>query len=167
VEGVERDPDLVSRCIERHLIVHQGDLLDGLDQYSAGSFEFVLLLGTFQEILDPQRVLREAFRVGGNVLVGYSNFAYLRARLQLLFTGRAPITRALPSPWYRTSNTHFFSILDFGEFCRDIGVREQRAAYFNMHGRVRWLPNLRAEQALSLLTAKPGTLEPSHATGTR
>jgi methionine biosynthesis protein MetW len=157
VEGVERDPALVSRCIERHLIVHQGDVLDGLDQYSKNSFHFVLLLGTLQELIDPTRVLHEAFRVGHQVIVSYSNFAHWRGRLQLFFTGRVPVTRSLPSAWYRTSNTHFFSILDFDEFCRELGTRQLRTACFNTHGRLSRWPNLRAEYALTLLEAPPGS----------
>lgn len=162
VEGVERDSKLVSRCIERHLIVHQGDLLDGLDQYSKGSFDVVLLLGTLQELLDPLVVLKEAFRVGDQVVISYSNFAYWRGRFQMLFTGRAPVTRALPSVWYRTSNTHFFSILDFDSFCADVGMRQVRQVWFNPGGRVRWLPNIRAEYAASLLQAAPGSALAQH-----
>jgi len=160
VEGVERDSELVSRCIERHLIVHQGDLLDGLDQYSKSSFDLVMLLGTLQELIDPPLVLKEAFRVGRRVIISYSNFAYWRARLQLLLTGRAPVTRALPSAWYRTSNTHFFSILDFEAFCRDIGMRSMRTAHFSPRGPVGCCPNIRAEHAVNLLETMPnGALE--------
>jgi methionine biosynthesis protein MetW len=156
VEGVERDPDLVGRCIERHLIVHQGDVLEGLDQYSKESFDYVLLLGTLQELIEPLNVLQEAFRIGRRVTVAYSNFAYWRARLQLLFTGRAPDTSSLPSAWYRTSNTHFFSILDFAAFCEEVGVRQIRTVCFNSRGAVVRQPNLRAEYAVSLLEATPG-----------
>jgi methionine biosynthesis protein MetW len=157
VEGVERDPKLVSRCIERHLIVHQGDVLDGLDQYSKNSFDFVLLLGTLQELIDPIRSLNEAFRVGQRLIVSYSNFAHWRGRLQLLLTGQAPVTRSLPSAWFRTPNTRFFSILDFGAFCREVGVSQKRTACFNPHGRISRWPNLRAEYAVSLLEANPGS----------
>jgi methionine biosynthesis protein MetW len=156
VEGVERDGNLVRRCIDRHLIVHQGDLLDGLDQYSRASFDLVMLLGTLQELIDPTLVLREAFRVGHQVIISYSNFAYWRARLQLLLTGRAPVTRALPSAWYRTSNTHFFSILDFEAFCREVGMRPVRTAHFSPRGAIRCCPNLRAEYAVNLLETLPG-----------
>jgi len=155
VEGVERDPNLVRRCIERHLIVHQGDVLDGLDQYSKGSFDVVLLLGTLQELIDPQTALKEAFRVGQQVVVSYSNFAYWRARLQLLLSGRAPITRALPSAWYRTANTHFFSTLDFDTFCADFHMRQTRRVFVGPAGTVRWFPNLLSEQAACLLEAEP------------
>jgi len=150
-EGVERDPALVTRCIERRLVVHQGDIADGLDQYASGAFDHVLLLGTFQELVAPAEILREAFRVGREVIVAYANFAHLRVRLQILFRGRTPITRSLPAPWYRTQNLHFLSLLDFQEFCRDLGVRETSRACFNRRGPVNFLPNLRAEEVVSRL----------------
>ena len=152
-EGVEKDSALVARCVERGLVVHQGDIADGLDQYGAGAFDFVLLLGTFQELVLPAEILREAFRVGRDVVVAYSNFAHLRVRLQMLFRGRTPVTRSLPQPWHRTSNLHFLSVLDFQQFARDLGVHETDRAYFNARGAIRFLPNLRAEEAVSLLQA--------------
>lgn len=154
-EGVEKDPALVARCVERGLVVHQGDIADGLDQYGDGAFDFVLLLGTFQELVLPAEILREAFRVGREVIVAYSNFAHLRVRLQILFQGRTPVTRSLPQPWHRTSNLHFLSVLDFQQFTRDLGIRESARAFFNARGTVRFLPNLRAEEAVSLLQADP------------
>jgi hypothetical protein len=48
---VEIDPALVARCIRRGLVVHQGNIADGLDQYGDNAFDFVLLLGTFQELI--------------------------------------------------------------------------------------------------------------------
>jgi methionine biosynthesis protein MetW len=38
-EGVEKNTELATRCISRGLVVHQGDLLDGLDQYGDASFD--------------------------------------------------------------------------------------------------------------------------------
>jgi methionine biosynthesis protein MetW len=157
VEGVERNPTRVSECIKRHLIVHQGDVLDGLDQYSKDSFDLVMLLGTFQELIDPSQVIREAFRVGRQVIISFTNFAYWRARLQLFLTGRAPVTQALPSAWYRTSNTHFFSILDFDTFCHDLGMNIVRSGFFAPKGPVRTITNLRAECAVKLLEPAKGS----------
>jgi methionine biosynthesis protein MetW len=153
-EGVEKDPALVARCVELGLVVHQGDIMDGLDQYGDRAFDFVLLLGTFQELVLPAEILREAFRVGREVVVAYSNFAHLRVRLQVLFQGRTPLTRSLPQPWHRTRNLHFLSVLDFQQFTRDLGVRETARAFFNARGAVRFLPNLRAEEAVSRLQAE-------------
>jgi len=150
-EGVEQDAALVARCVERGLVVHQGDIADGLDQYSGSAFDYVLLLGTFQELVSPLEIIREAFRVGREVILSYTNFAHFLVRYQTLVRGRTPITRALPAPWYRTRNLHFLSVLDFQEFCRDAGVREVKRACFNARGAVRFAPNLRAEEVVSLL----------------
>ena len=150
-EGVEMNSTLVARCVERGLVVHQGNIADGLDQYGDRTFDFVLLLGTFQELVSPAEILREAFRVGHKVIIAFTNFTHLRVRLQILLQGRTPVTRSLPQPWHHTRNLHFFSILDFQEFIRDLGVRETGCAYFNERGAVRFLPNLRAEEAVSQL----------------
>jgi hypothetical protein len=53
---------------------------------------------------------------------------------------------------------HFLSLLDFQEFCRDLGVREVSRACFNTRGAVSFLPNLRAEEVVSRL--QTGTLQP-------
>jgi methionine biosynthesis protein MetW len=156
-EGVELDPGLVTRCIERGLVVHQGDIMNGLDQYGNQAFDYLLLLGTFQELKPTEELVSEAFRVGRRLVVSFSNFAHIGARLQMMFGGRAPVTKALPSPWYRTPNIHFFSVLDFAEFRGQMQIKEVAAAYFNARGRVHWLPNLRAEVALTLLESEGTT----------
>lgn len=159
-EGVERNSELVTQCIGRGVVVHQGEIMDGLDQYGAKAFDYILLLGTLQELIDPPKVIQEAFRVGRRIVVSYSNFAHFRVRTQMMFSGRSPVTKSLPSPWYRTANTRFFSVLDFHEFCRDMKMREVRNAYFNLHGRIQYWPNLRAEIGLSMLEPMEGAFEP-------
>ena len=150
-EGVERDPDLVARCIQRGLVVHQGNIAEGLDQYGDQTFDYVLLLGTFQELISPVEIVREAFRVGRRVIIAYSNFAHYEVRLQILLRGRTPVTKSLPQLWYRTSNLHFLSILDFREFCRQIGVSVIRQDCFNASGKVVILPNVFAAEVVTLL----------------
>ncbi|MGA3181643.1 MAG: methionine biosynthesis protein MetW [Verrucomicrobiota bacterium] len=150
-EGVEKNPELVARCIERGLVVHQGNIMEGLDQYGDQTFDYVTLLGTFQELISPVEIVREAFRVGRRVIIAYSNFAHFRVRLQIMLRGRTPVTPSLPQPWYRTTNLHFLSTLDFREFCRTIGVSETRHACFNSRGAVVFLPNLFAEEVVALL----------------
>jgi methionine biosynthesis protein MetW len=150
-EGVEKKPELAACCIQRGLVVHQSNIVEGLDQYGDQSFDYVLLLGTFQELISPAEIVREAFRVGRRVIIAYSNFASYKVRLQILFRGRTPVTQSLPQPWYRTSNLHFLSILDFREFGRHLGVRPVRDAFFNSYGRVVFFPNLFAEEVVTLL----------------
>lgn len=150
-EGVEKDPEMVARCIERGLIVHQGDILDGLDQYGSATFDYVLLIGTFQELLSPELVLRESFRVGRRVILAYMNLAYWRYRFQLMWGGVSPRLEATPLPWYESPNIQFFSIVDFREFCHAKNIVIKENAFFNTFGRVRVLPNFRAREALSVL----------------
>src|ERR1017187_6624413 len=155
-EGVEKNPELVARCIQRGLVVHQGNIMEGLDQYGDRSFDYVLLLGTFQELISPVEIVREAFRVGRRVIIAYSNFAHYRVRLQTLFRGRPPVTKSLPQLWYHTANLHFLSILDFREFCRQMEVSAIRQACFNSRGAVRFSPNLFAEEVVALLESDNG-----------
>jgi methionine biosynthesis protein MetW len=150
-EGVEKDPRLVARCIQRGLVAHQGNIAEGLDQYGDRTFDYALLLGTFQELISPEEIVREAFRVAQRVIIAYSNFAHYRVRLDILLRGRTPVTQSLPQLWYRTTNLHFFSTLDFAEFCRQMGVSGVRHAYVGSHGKVRLLPNLFAEEVVTLL----------------
>lgn len=151
-EGVEKNPEMVARCIERGLVVHQGYILEGLDQYDQNSFDYVLLLGTFEELEHPGRILEEAFRVGAHVFVSFHNFGFWRIRLQLMFFGRAPVTRAMPREWYATATVRFFSIEDFRRFARIEKLTERRSAFFDSDGPVSALPNVMAEFALFELT---------------
>ena len=153
-EGVEKDAALVTRCVERGLVVHQGDIADGLDQYGDGAFDFVLLIGTFQELVQPAEILREAFRVGRRVILSFTNFGHYHVRLQVLFRGRTPITPSLPTPWHRTRNLHFLSVADFQDFRHDAGIHEERRAFFSGQHSVKWFPNLCAEMAVFELRSK-------------
>lgn len=151
-EGVEKDATLVARCVQRGLVVHQGDIADGLDQHADGTFDFVLLLGTFQELVQPAEILQEAFRVGRQVVISFTNFGHYHVRLQVLFKGRTPVTPSLPTAWHRTRNLHFLSVADFDTFCQEAGIRQTRRAFFGAGAQpVAVLPNLRAETAVCLL----------------
>lgn len=150
-EGVERDPECVMRCVERGIHVHDGDLLDGLDQHADQSFDFILLLGTFQELLAPKDVLAESFRVGRQVILGHLNFAYYKYRFQLSWGGRTPRTDEQALPWHDSPNIQLFSVEDFIRFCNHQKIRRVRSAFFHRHGRVRFWPNLLAKDALWLL----------------
>ena len=148
-EGVEINSDLVSKCIQKGLVVHQGDIMDGLDQYAQHSFDYILLLGTFQELYDPNKVLDEVFRVGKNLIIAYNNFAHWDIRFQIMFLGRSPVTPSMPYPWYKSPNLQYFSIKDFHEFCESKKLKILKEAYFHKFGEVYVFPNFIAEQALA------------------
>ena len=50
----------------------------------------------------------------------FPNFGHWRIRLQLLFTGKMPMTKGLPYQWYETPNIHFFTIKDFENLCKEL-----------------------------------------------
>ncbi len=150
-EGVEQNPEMVMRCIEKGLTVHQGDVLDGLDQYGDDSFDIALLIGTFQELVYPHRVIREAFRVARRILVAYHNFAYWKIRLRLVVEGRVPVTVSMPDQWYDTPNRNYCSIMDFKNMCFSQGFVEEQCDYFNSSTSMRLWPNLMAEEVLTSL----------------
>lgn len=153
-EGVERDSTLVTRCIQRGITVHHGDLLDGLEQHPDLSFDYVLLLGTFQELWAPEIVLRESFRVGKQVILGHLNFAYYKYRWQLSFGGRTPRTDEQALPWYNSPNIQLFSIDDFIRFCGSHNIKRCQSAFFNKSGPLSFLPNIRTKEALWLLESQ-------------
>lgn len=151
-EAVEKDPEMVAQCIEQGLIVHHGDILEGLDQYGSKTFDYVLLLGTFEELIFPIDTIKEALRVGSKVIIAYNNFLYYRLRFKMMFQGRMPITTKMPHNWYDTPNIHFFSTLDFINFSKKMNLKLLKTASFNRRGHIKLLPNLRGEEAVALLS---------------
>jgi|YNPBryBLVA2012_1023415.scaffolds.fasta_scaffold00305_6 methionine biosynthesis protein MetW len=149
--GIEIDEEQVCRAVEQGVSVLHGDIDSGLPDYADRSFAYVILNQSLQQVRHVETVLNEALRVGRRVIVGFPNFAYLPARLQLFFGGRVPVTGSLPYAWYDTPNLHFLSIKDFVEYCRTRGIAVERAAYIAGNRRIRLLPNLRADSGLFML----------------
>lgn len=148
-EGVEINPNLVSLCIQKGLVVHQGDIMDGLDQYDNFSFDYIFLLGTFQELSNPNRIIEEIFRVGKNLIIAYNNFAHWQIRFQIMFLGKTPITSSMPYPWYNSPNVQYFSIKDFRTYCNSKNLKIIKESFFHKYGEINFIPNFFAEQALA------------------
>ncbi len=157
-KGVEVDQDLVMGCVGRGIAILQRDIDRGLGSYGDKSFDYVILSQTVQTIKDPERVFRELLRVGRKVIVSFPNFAHWRCRLQLLLTGRAPVTRQLPFRWYNSPNIHCLSLRDFEELCDKLGVTiEKRIPLVKTSpSPVRLGPNLFAEQVIYVTSKSAG-----------
>jgi homoserine O-acetyltransferase len=155
-KGVELNESLVLDCVCRGIAIIQRDIDLGLGSYADKSFDYVILSQTVQTIRDPERVFQELLRVGRKVIVSFPNFAHWRCRLQLLLTGKAPITPQLPFRWHNSPNIHCLSLKDFDEFCRRLGATiEQRIPLVKTsRSPVRLAPNLLAEQAI-YVTSRP------------
>ena len=155
--GIEFSEEKVARCIERGLTVLQGDFRKEVSDYPEGCFDVVVLSQTLQQIRDPKELLTELLRIGRRVIVSFPNFAHWSSRLQLLFTGKAPVTDQLPYEWYNTPNIRVISIRDFNRFLRISGVRTVREVAINTHHHdyrgnvVRSFKNLRATYGIMML----------------
>ncbi len=127
--GIEMDEVKVAKAIGRGLSVVQGDLISEVQDYPSGFFDVVILSQTLQQVYYPEQVIREMLRVGTRCIVSFPNFSHWRIRAQILFTGRAPVTRELPNEWYDTPNIRVITLKDFRRFCMDKGfVVEKQVA---------------------------------------
>ncbi len=155
-EGIELDQNLVAAAINRGLSVIHRDIEREINSYADDSFDYVILSQTMQTLKSPDKVFKQLLRVGKKVIVSFPNFAYFGSRLQLLFSGTAPITKELPFSWYNSPNIHFLSLKDFEKFCEHLGAKIEKKIPLIMNRpiSVRIFPNLLAEQAVYLTSKK-------------
>ena len=59
-QGIEIDDDAILQCVACGLNVFHDDIDRGLSEYGDGSFDFVILNQTFQQVKKPDEVLKEA-----------------------------------------------------------------------------------------------------------
>lgn len=152
VQGVELDEAAIYECVEKGLNVFHLDIDSGLRDYPDKSFDYVILNQTMQEARKADFVIQEALRVGKKVIVGFPNFAFIKARVMLFFKGRAPVTASLPYQWYNTPNLHFLSISDFKKFCSQKNIKVLNAYYLGVRRLVKFLPNLFAQNAIFVIS---------------
>jgi methionine biosynthesis protein MetW len=154
--GIELSQAGVHDCVSRGLAVVQGDADTDLAIYPDNAFDYVILSQTIQAMRRPRAVLGEMLRIGRYGIVSFTNYAYWRARWDLLVRGRMPTTRCLPEPWHATPNIHPCTLDDFEQLCGELGVAIERRTCLAAGGRRRylgngWLNNLLSEQALFVL----------------
>jgi methionine biosynthesis protein MetW len=150
--GIEIDEQAIFKCVEKGLSVFHEDIEQGLSGYPDDSFDYVIMNGSLQQVKKPDTVFKEALRVGKKLIVGFPNFSQISSRLQMLFSGKVPVTPSLPYQWYDTPNLHFLSISDFRDYCRLRSLKIEASAFLSKDTRVTFLPNLLAEQGLFLLS---------------
>ena len=153
VQGIELNDSAIYECVKKGLSVFHGDIESGLAEYPDRSFDYVILNQSLQEVKKIGSLTAEALRIGGRIIVGFPNFAYLQARLMLFFRGKAPVTPSLPYRWHDTPNLRFLSISDFRDFCREKDLRVQDAYYLGDNRRVHLWPNLFALNAIFVVTS--------------
>jgi methionine biosynthesis protein MetW len=151
-QGIEFADSQIYKCVARGVSVFHGDIDTGLSEYPDQSFDYIILNQSLQEVVKVDFVLDEALRVGQKVIVGFSNFAYYKARMHLFFKGRVPVTESLPNQWYATPNLHFLGTRDFEDYCAHKNVRILAKYYLGERTTIHFLPNLRALNAIFVIS---------------
>jgi methionine biosynthesis protein MetW len=151
-QGIEIDEHAIYQCVARGLSVFHEDIDNGLSGYGDKTFDYVILNQSLQQVKKPDVVVKEALRVGREVIIGFPNFAHYRARLQLSLKGKVPITPSLPYEWHDTPNLHFLSILDFIRYCHQRKIRIEKSFFVGQNRRVKILPNLFALVGVFLIS---------------
>src|SRR5580704_14769414 len=149
--GIEIDEKAIYKCVEHGVSVSHGDIDSGLTDYSDKRFDYVILNESLQEVLNPDRVISEALRVGKKVIVGIPNFCNLNARLQIFFLGRVPVTEGLPYKWYNTPNLRFLSIKDFRDFCAERSITIDQEFALDANRKIPFAHNLLSDIAIFLI----------------
>ncbi len=153
-QGIEISEQAIYQCVSRGLSVFHEDIDDGLVDYADRSFDYVILHQSFQQVKNPDIVLREALRVGERVIVGFPNFAHYPARFQLFFRGKTPVTPSLPYDWHDTPNLHFLSISDFIEYCQKRKIKIEKSSFISGNRKVKIFPNSLAQIGIFLISSE-------------
>jgi methionine biosynthesis protein MetW len=148
--GIELKEGKVAACIEKGLTVLQGDINEEVLDYPDQTFDYVILSQTLQQVYEPDTLIRSILRIGKKGIVSFPNFSHWLCRIQLLWTGYAPVTKQLPFQWYDTPNIRVITIKDFRKFIHDIGFEVLNEVAINTHSQDRYgkiikiFPNVRA-----------------------
>lgn len=152
--GLEVDQEAVVSAVASGISVVQADIDKGLSELPDQCFDYVVLSMTLQVLKHPDLVLREMLRVGKKCIVSFPNFGLWRVRAGLVLNGRAPVTHNLPYAWHQSPNRHVLTIKDFREFCAGLGIAIECEIPLTARGRIRFWPNMFAEEALYVLSAQ-------------
>lgn len=156
--GIEIDMQSVTQSVAHGLPVMHGDADHDLAHYPDDAFDYVVLQRTLQAVERPREVLRQMLRIGRHAIISFPNFGHWRLRLQLLTTGRMPMTPVWGTPWYSTPNIHPCTIRDFLALCEEDGYAVRQWLAVDEDGlKAPWrrsirFANLFGEQALFLLS---------------
>ncbi len=135
--GVELNESNVRACIGRGLPVRQGNIEEGLDDYSDRTFDYVILSQTLALLDQPRPVAQEMLRVGKQAIISFDNAGYWRRRLQVLRgigSGNELCDGA--------DRARAISLNEFHNFVNCLGAQIEHAAYVTPTRHVRWQPAL-------------------------
>lgn len=128
VRGIEIGASGVAQGLARGLPVMQGDADRDLGEFPPDAFDYAVLSQTLQAVRAPRKVLEDLTRLAERAVVSFPNFGHWRVRASLAVSGRMPMTRALPDPWWSTPNIRLCTLRDFLTLADDLGLVVEAAA---------------------------------------
>lgn len=155
--GIEIDQQNAIQAIEKGLSIIQGDIDEGLKDFSDNEYDYIILNQTLQSTEKPDYVIEEMLRAGQKAVVSFPNFAYWKVRFYLFFNGKMPKSNILPFEWYNTPNIHLLTIKDFFEFCKKRNIKILKEVYMNKARLInnigtKWHKNLFTEEAIFVIS---------------
>ena len=148
VRGLEIDPNKAHRCVVRGMSVVQGDAERDLGEFPSGAFDFVVFSHTLQHFRRPQAALKQAGRIGAQVIVSIANAGRWDKRMQLLMQGRLGASEHLQR----------YSVRDSADLAREMRFGVERAVPLSRghagapFAKTIWRANWFCEEAVFLLT---------------
>ncbi len=155
--GIEIEESKVAACIEKGISVLQGDINEEIEDYPDNAFDYAICSQTLQQVYEPSNLIHAMMRVAKMGVVSFPNFGHIKVRLQLAFSGSAPVTKELPYSWHDTPNIRVLSLNDFEQFSNQVGFKILNRAAINTKNNQRegklvtFLPNLFATYGIYLI----------------
>ena len=146
--GVEIEPTELVAALRAGVDVIDLDLNSELGEFADDSYDVVVLSRTLQNVQKPREVLEQISRIAVHCVVSMPNFAHWSSRARLV-TGRMPMSKDLPYPWYDTPNLHYTSLKDLEPLFKSLGLRIDRCIPLNERGEAHILGNLAANLVAS------------------
>ncbi len=155
--GIEIEESRVAKCVEKGISVLQGDINEEIEDYPDNTFDYAICSQTLQQVYEPSSLIRSMLRVAKMGVVSFPNFGHIKVRMQLAFSGNAPVTKELPYSWHNTPNIRVLSLNDFENFSKQMDFKILKKAAINTkdkqrHGKtITLLPNLFATYGIFLI----------------
>lgn len=149
VRGLEFDPNKAHRCVVRGMSVVQGDAERDLGEFPSGAFDYVIFSHTLQHFRRPQAALKQAARIGSQVIVSINNAGRWDKRAEMLTKGRLGPSEHLQR----------YTVRDFAELAREMHLGIERAVPLSRghagapFAKTIWRANWFCEEAVFLLTS--------------
>ncbi len=152
--GVEIDKEKMILCTKKGIPVIDYDMNNLFPFIETNTFDYVILSQTLQQLKRPALVIDEIVRIAKFAILSFPNFGNYKIRLDLLFSGKMPKSRALPYSWYDTPNIHLLTYHDFKEYCMNKNYKIVKTFFIknNKLKKTLLFPNLTSEACVVMIT---------------